>query len=100
MEAEDTEENQVALLQKNPFKFAKSLFIDRKSGVMDVPQEELEAHLKKTYSDELNDVAQEPFDDVPRPSPPEKRFDMSYISMKEVSDFVKKTRAKDALLVS
>ena len=81
---------------KNPFKFAKSLFIEGKSGVMDVPQEELEAHLKKTYSDELKDVPLESFDDVPRPPPPEKRFDMSYISMKEVSDFVKKARAKSA----
>ena len=81
---------------KNPFKFAKSLFTEGKSGVLNVPQEELEAHLKKTYSDSLKDVPLAPFDDVPRPPEPEKKFNMSYITMKEVTDFVKKARSKSS----
>ena len=81
---------------KNPFKFAKSLFIEGKSGVLNVPQKELEAHLQRTYSDELKDVPLEPFDDVPRPPPPKKKFDMSYIDLKEVVEFIKRARAGSA----
>ena len=81
---------------KNPFKFAKSLFIEGKSGVLNVPQKELEAHLQRTYSDELKDVPLEPFDDVPRPPPPKKKFDTSYIDLKEVVEFIKRARAGSA----
>ena len=81
---------------KNPFKFAKSLFIEGKSGVLNVPQKELETHLQRTYSDELKDVPLEPFDDVPRPPPPKKKFDTSYIDLKEVVEFIKRARAGSA----
>ena len=81
---------------KNPFKFAKSLFIEGKSGVLNVPQKELETHLQRTYSNELKDVPLEPFDDVPRPPPPKKKFDMSYIYLKEVVEFIKRARAGSA----
>ncbi len=41
---------------KNPFKFSKDSFEKAKSGILDVPQDELEEHLRSTYSDPSRNV--------------------------------------------
>ena len=81
---------------KNPYSFTKSLFIENKSGVLKVPKEELETHLKKTYSDQLRDTPLQACDDIPNIPEPEVDFELSRIQSKEVGDFVKKARAKSA----
>ena len=73
---------------KNPYAFAKSLFTESKSGFLDVPQEELENHLKKTYSDLLRNV--------PLPHMAGVAFDMFNLKVKEVREFVRKACAKSS----
>ena len=41
----------------NPYAFAKKLFVESKSGKLDVLKEELENHLKMIYSDDLNGIS-------------------------------------------
>jgi len=81
---------------KNPYAFAKSLFTESKSGVLDVPQEELEEHLKKTYSDSCRDVPLPHMHGITKPAPPGLAFDMSNLKAKEVREFVRKARTKSA----
>ena len=35
---------------ENPHKFTKKLFEENKSGVLEAPQDELEDHLRRTYT--------------------------------------------------
>ena len=81
---------------KNPYAFAKSLFTESKSGVLDVPQEELEEHLKKTYSDSCRDVPLPHMYGITKPAPPGLAFDMSNLKAKEVREFVRKARTNSA----
>ena len=77
----------------NPYAFAKKLFVESKSGKLDVPKEELENYLKMTYSDDLNGIPIPPLRDLPKPQDPTAMFDDSGIKLKEVRDFVHKARA-------
>ena len=80
----------------NPYAFAKKLFTDKKSGKLDVPQEELESHLKRTYSDELRHVPIPPINDLPILHEPEITFKTGNLKLREVQDFVRKARAGSA----
>ena len=80
----------------NPYAFAKKLFVESKSGKLGVPKEELENHLKMTYSDDLNGIPIPPLRDLPKPQDPTVMFDDSGIKPKEVRDFVHKARAGSA----
>ena len=64
-----------------------------KSGKLDVPNEELENHLRLTYLDDLNGIPIPPFRDLPKPQDPTVVFDDSRIKLKEERDFVHKARA-------
>ena len=68
----------------NPYAFVKKLFVESKSGKLDVPKEELENHLKMTYSDDLNGIPIPPLRDLPKPQDPMVMFDDSGIKLKEV----------------
>ena len=70
--------------------------MESKSGKLDVPKEELENHLKMTYSDDLNGIPIPPLRDLPKPQDPTVMFDDSGIKLKEVRDFVHKARAGSA----
>ena len=59
------------------------------SGKLDVPKEELENHLRMTYSDDLNGIPIPPLRDLPKPQDPTVMFDDSEIKLK-VRDFVHK----------
>ena len=69
------------------------LFVESKSGKLDVPKEELENHLKMTYSDDLNGIPIPPLRDLLKPQDPTVMFDDRGIKVKEVRDFVHKARA-------
>ena len=82
--------------EKNPFKFTRTLFEEEKSGVLNVPKEELEAHLQEKFSDPLSDTPLGHFTDLNQPPPPEERFDTSPLKLGEVKEFVRKARAKSS----
>ena len=79
---------------KDPYKFAKGLFTEARSGNLECGKDELEAHLKETYSDdkrcdELPDIA-----DLRKPTAPGVGFNLEDIQKKEVDEFIKKARGK------
>lgn len=57
----------------------KKLFMEAKSGKLDIPQAELENHLKMTYSDNMRDIPIPLIKDLPRPQDPTVMFDDSVI---------------------
>ena len=81
----------------NPYAFAKKLFMESKSGKLDVPKEELENYLRMAYSDDLNGIPISPLRDLPNPRDSTVMFDDSRIKLKKVHDFVHKARAGSAL---
>ncbi|KAL9964680.1 hypothetical protein ACROYT_G028355 [Oculina patagonica] len=81
---------------KNPYKFAKGLFVESKSRKLECAKEELENHLKATYSDPKREDELPRMAGLQKPTSPGVAFDMSDIKMKEVDDFVRKARAKSA----
>ena len=66
----------------NPY--AKKRFGESKSGKLDVAKEELENHLRMTYSDDLNGTPIPPLRDLPKPQDLTVMFDDSGIKLKEV----------------
>ena len=70
--------------------------MEGKSGILNVPKEELQSHLKKTYSDQFKDQPLSDFDDVPPVPPPETEFKKGGIQGIEIAEFVRKARAKSA----
>ena len=81
---------------KDPYKFAKKLFDEKKGGKLECTKEELEEHLKKTYTDAERNKKLPPMEGIKRPTAPGKKFNMNDLKMKEVEMFVKKARAKAA----
>ena len=79
---------------KAPFQFAKHLFAESKSGTLNCTKEELNRHLKETYSDPKRNEPLADIRGIPKPTRPGVEFDMSYLKKKEVDDFVGKARAK------
>ena len=59
---------------RNPYAFPKKLFTTAKSGPLDIPQQELEDYLRKTYSDHLKEVPLPPMDGIPPLEEPETSF--------------------------
>ena len=68
---------------------AKSLFTEGDIGVLDVPQDELEGHLEKPYSDPLHDMPLLHMAGIPTPASPGVAIDMSNLKVNEVREFVK-----------
>ena len=80
----------------NPYKFAKKLFDEKKGGKLECTKDDLEKHLKETYTDPKRNTKLPPIDGLKRPTAPGKSFNMNELKMKEVDSFVKKARAKAA----
>ena len=74
----------------------KKLFVESKNEKLDVPKEELENHLRMTYSDDLNGISILPLRDLPKPQDPTVMFDDGGIKLKEIRDFVNKVRTGSA----
>ena len=73
----------------------KKLFVESKSGKIDVPKEELENHLRMIYSDHLNGIPIPSVRDLSKPQDPTVMFNV--MKLGEVRDFVYKARADSAL---
>ena len=81
----------------DPYKFAKSLFTESKTGKMECTKEELEKHLADTYNDpRREEELEQPTGGLQRPTQPGVSFDLSDLKKKEVDDFIRKARAKSA----
>ena len=72
------------------------LFVESKSGKLDEPKEELENHLRMTYSEDWNCTPISPLRDLPKPEDPTLMFSDSRIKLSEVQDFVHKACAGSA----
>ncbi|XP_019614735.1 PREDICTED: uncharacterized protein LOC109462613 [Branchiostoma belcheri] len=70
-------ENQRKQFFRNPFKFAKSLLEEKKGGDLTIGVEDLEAHLKATYSDPEKDRPLDSPGYVPRPAEPSVPMDVT-----------------------
>ncbi|GFN92758.1 reverse transcriptase [Plakobranchus ocellatus] len=81
---------------RDPFQFARQLFQQPKSGTLTVEREELETHLKKTYSDPTREIPLEETTGHVWPAAPGIKFDNKPPSLQEVIAVVNKARAKSA----
>ena len=63
---------------------------------MDVPQEELQSHLHKTYSDPLKETPLGEIEGLPVLDEPTTPFNTGGVRSREVADFVRKARAASA----
>ncbi|GFO37437.1 reverse transcriptase [Plakobranchus ocellatus] len=88
-------ENQ-ELFIRDPFQFARQLFQHSKSGTLTVDREELETHLKKTYSDPTLEIPLKEITGLVWPVAPGIKFDSKPPSLQEVIAVVNKARAKSA----
>ena len=70
------------------------MFEEGKNGVLNVPKENLEAHLQRKNSEPLADTLMGDFGELNRLQPLEGTFDNSPIKLGEVKDFVRKARTK------
>ncbi len=63
--------------EQKPFTFTKKLFEGEKNGVIDIPKEDFEAHLRKKYTDPLTDTPLRRLNVLNRPHLREEKFDDS-----------------------
>ena len=82
--------------RKKTSNFTKKLFEGEKNGVLNIPKEDLEAHIRKKYTDPLTDTSLRRLNETNRPHFTEEKFDDSPLKLGEIKDFVKKARAKSS----
>ena len=87
---------QVSAFYRNPYTFTRKILQGKKSGSLDVPKEELEAHLRQTYSDPGRAEPLPHIQGVPRPSQPGVPLDLEEPRLAEVQEVVRKARASSA----
>ena len=68
---------------KNPYKFAKGIFTESKSGNLECTKQELENHLRCTYSDPKREVEMPEIHGTRRPAEPGIPFNLVDIKKKE-----------------
>ena len=81
---------------KNPYDSAKKLFTEARSGKLKCTKEEVEAHVRQTYSDPKREEPLPYIKGLRRPTSPGVDFDLGPIREQEVDEFVRKARAKSA----
>ena len=81
---------------KNPYEAAKKLFTEARSGKLKCTKEELDAHVRQTYSDPNRDEPLSDMRGLKRPTAPGVSYQLGPIREKEVNEFVRKARAKSA----
>ena len=64
--------------QKKTFKFTKKLFEGEKNGVLNIPKEDLEAHLRKKYTDPLTDTPLRRLNEPNCPHPLEEKLTIHF----------------------
>ncbi|GFN80460.1 reverse transcriptase [Plakobranchus ocellatus] len=77
---------------RDPFQFARQLFQQPKTGTLTVEREELETHLKKTYSDPTREIPLEETSGLVWPAAPGIKFDSKPPSLQEVIAVPKQLR--------
>ena len=83
--------------EKKPFKFTKKLFEGEKNWVLNIPKENLEAHLQEKYTNPLTDTLLGHLNEPNYPHPQEEKFVDSPLRLGEIKDFVRKAQAKSSL---
>ena len=78
---------------RNPYAFPKKLVTAAKSGRLDIPQGELEDHIRKTYSDPLREVPLPLMDGIPPLEEPETPGQVGSGCMRPASLFTKRAPA-------
>ena len=81
----------------NPDEEVKKLFSKAKSVTLQCSKNDLDAHLRTTYSDPKRNEPLTPIDGLKYPTKPGVGFQVGNFKEKEVDDFVRKARAKSAL---
>ena len=81
---------------KDPHGATKKMFTEPRSGVLGCTKEELDNHLRQTYSDPRRDQPLPHMEGLKHPTEPGVRFQLGALREREVDDFVKKARAKSA----
>ena len=81
---------------KDPFQFARQLLQQPRSGSLSVKKDQLEAHLRKTYSDPNREIALSEPAGLGWPAAPGEEFNCKPPSLKEINAVVQKARAKSA----
>ncbi len=81
---------------KNPFKHARQLLEDKRSGKLEITRSELESYIKEQYSDPEKATPLGSPGYVPRPAPPAFLFDAALPKLSEVADVVRRARAASA----
>ena len=81
---------------KNPFKHARQLLEDKRSGKLEITRSELENYIKKQYSDPEKATPLGSPGYVPRPAPPAFLFNAALPKLSEVADVVRRARAASA----
>ena len=81
---------------KDPYGTAKKLFTEARSGKLKCTKEELDTHVRQTYSDPKRNDPLPDMRGLKHPTTPGVRFQLGPIKEKEVDEFVRKARAKSA----
>ena len=81
---------------KDPFQFARQLFQQTGSGSLSVQKEQLETHLRKTYSDPNREIPLSEPAGLVWPAAPVEEFNSKPPSLKEINAVLQKARAKSA----
>lgn len=81
---------------KDPFKHARQLLEEKKSGKLETTREQMEQHVKRQCSDPLRNVPLGIPGYVPRPAPPTTEFNIKPPKLSEVKEVVKKARSSSA----
>ena len=81
---------------KDPFGSVKKLFAEARNGELACSKQELDDHVRATYSDPRREEEIPYMQGLKRPPPPGVKFNMGDITVEEVSNFVRKARAKSA----
>lgn len=77
----------------NPFKFTKELLGQKRSSKLVCSQEEIDQHLKETYSGPVREQELGECSTLKDPPGPSEQFNMSELQLKEVREVVGKARA-------
>ena len=81
---------------KDPYGEAKKLFTEPRSGKLNCSKEELDLHVKQTYSDPLRNQPLPELESLKRPASPNVSFNVGPIEKWEVDQSMKKARAKSS----
>ena len=81
---------------RNPYEFTKKMFVEARSGTLECTKDELDDHIKTTYSDAQRKTPLAFMEGLKYPTRPGREFNLGDLKAKEVDDFVRKATEKSA----